>query len=398
MPKSRIEALRAARSMNDVIAVVNSIKKSVSNSNWTTLRSTSASITLDYNDKDRRVSGEVPKTNAKIKATPAALKSLQAAYAELSRLQENIHELDSAVSLIENNFKTSTKRVAALKAITALRDDIDDQIEKRLASLEKFGANNCPPALEKMGIFIEKHLRKVLPKESYSEIVREMFVAPGDIADSFNFCIYLCVDDLKNEQGYTYHRYYFLLTGAYKNGHIAFFLNALPTFKAPGKFPPGKAIGTETEAANHIDLLLDMHNFETDFDKKPIGVDTHSVKHSGLASIKGVDDVKVEDDSILIQMKTLMSDALVTKAVEAIMPRLKSILDVSGKGTVLQYKIGKKNSKTTIRFIKVSNLGNKPQAKNFHMNVNKLEELRTMLNLTDHDVDAVKFALQHKTR
>ena len=384
----RLDKIKAARSINEILDVVSDIAYEFKNSSAVVDRivsSLSASIVMD-------VRNTKPSKSIDTEFKAPKLADLKKHVDVVHKMYDNVLELDAAEAMIKQSFAGNKKLPAALAAIKDLKRDIDNSINDAFDALGAIAAKHVPTKLSKLVDSVTSHVIDVLPTKTYKNVFRQLYVIPDPTSSGiFHFCDYIGIEGLKNEQGFTYDQYYVIVTGVVqKNGVMTFFINGLPDFKAPGRYPLGKEVLDIAGAKKHVNLLLDHNNFVVDFEKKPMPIDTDRAANAGFTSIKGVDSVKVVDDELLVILTADATDRQIKSLELDVRARLNSLVGARKNDTVFQSKLVRNGSRRALKFILVPNVGRK-----MDVSLQKLDEVAEMMNLTDKQKAALRFALHH---
>lgn len=391
---SRLETIQKARSVAEVLDVVNSIKYDSHNCFAIVKRvipSVSAEINIDRSGKSRTVK----KARQDDTFHMPNMAELRKHSDVVTRLYDNVVDLDSAEALVKQAFQGNKKQPAALKAIQELRKEVDLQVRDAFESLQALAEKHLPESMDKMRDLIVSYLIKRVPAKSYSNMSKdEVYVAP-DAADknSIHMCAYIGLEKLKNNDGYVFDEYYFVLTGVIsKSGEVQYFLNGLPSFKLPGKYPLGKQIDDPNSVRLRVDLLLHHNNLALQLDKLPMPIDADKAGKIGIHNIRGIEKVDVKDDELLLHFKAGTSEATVNNGIKDVMSRLTALMGMRGKHEYT-YKMSTVKGAPVVRMAILPKMDkkDKPVALNLH----KLDEMSELFDLTDKQKEALRFALQH---
>lgn len=392
MASKRLEKIKKARSLNDVLDVIQEISFEFKNSQAVVGRligSLSAEISFDARGKRPRAKV----IDEKFVAPKAA--ELQKHTAVIEKLYQNVVELDAAEAMVKQAFAGNKKMPAALKAIRELKADVDNSINDAFDALQEIANKHLPSTMTKFVDGVTSYLLDALDTKTYKDIFRQVYVTfdPED-KDLLHFAEYIGLEGLKTSSGYAFDQYYVVVTGVInKQGVITYYVNSFPDFKVPGKYPLGKEVGTPEAAIKQVSLLLAHNDFAVTNDKLPMPIDDSQAKNTGLTTIKGIQKVSVVDDELIISLDaSVTTDKAVNKIVMDVMARLNMILNSRASKNIFTYKVSTVKGKKTIKFILVPNTDKSTK----NMNLEKLEEVSELLNLSDQQKKALRFALtQH---
>jgi hypothetical protein len=390
----RLDKIKSARSLGDVMDVVDEIGYDFKNSSAIVKRiisSLSAELVIDGRQKSNQ-----PKIKD-IKFVAPNANELKKHVEVLHKLNDNVMELEAAEAMIKQSFAGNKKVPAALKAIKELKQDLDGLLNDAYAALHETGNKHIPTKLATLVDDIVSHLIDVLPVKKYSGITQSMLVVPDPTqAGIFHFCCYIGIENLQNSQGFMYRTYYVMVTGVVNSdGGMHVYLNSLPDFKVPGKYPIGKEISDISSARKRIDILLDHNNFVIDHEKQTLNMDTDRANTAGLPSIKGVASAKVADDELLVILDSGVSERQREKITTEIRARLSSILGLKKNNQLFQHKYVQRGSQRGIKFILIPNLEKIGDGKKVNLSLQHLHEVSDLLGLSEQQQAALRFALQH---
>lgn len=389
MKNKRLEKIKNARSLNDVMAVVSEIGYEFQNSNAIVnklVASLSATLVMDVRDTK-------PSKTVDTKFNPPKATELKKHVDVVHKLYDNVLELDAAEAMIKQSFAGHKKLSPALKAIADLKRDIDESINDAFDALSAIAAKHVPSKLSRLVDAVTSHIIDVLPTKMYKDIFRQLYVVPHpDDNAMFQFCDYIGIEGLKNLQGFAYDQYYVIVTGLIdKSGVMHFYVNGLPDFKVPGRYPLGKEVLTADAANKHVDMLFDHNNFVVDFEKQPLPFDGERANTAGFTNLKGVESVKVLNDEFIAVFSPAVKSERMAQNVELdIRARLNSIVGAKRNDKVFQSKLVRLGSKRGVKFILVPNVGRK-----MNVSLDRLREVSDMMGLNDKQRAALRFALQH---
>jgi hypothetical protein len=211
----------------------------------------------------------------------------------------------------------------------------------------------------------------------------------------FAFHCYTIIDKLKNSTQFEFEEYCVVLTGMIdRNGTMRYFLNALPDFKTPGKFPIGQEIRTDTELEHRMSMLLAHNDIITELERKPMPLTTKTAKEKGFHSIDGVTAVHVVDDTLRV---TVQKGAKVDVIKAEVRSLLQSILGRRNKSKVLPREAKDNKGNVVLIFSLIPDIPDSEEKKDYSINVSKLMDLKHVLGLPDDVIDDVKHAMLRRT-
>lgn len=390
MASDRIERIKKARSLNDVLSVIDDIEFEFKNSQAIVnklVTSLSAEISFDAR-------GQRPRTKVPEKAFVAPKQAdLKKHVDVVNRLYHNSLELDAAEALVKQAFAGNKKQPAALKAIQELRESVNDTLNDAFDSLSEIAEKHLPTGMTKFVDDVVSYVLDILDPKSFKNMFRQVYVTYDHEDHSIlHFSQYLGIESLKTTSGFTFDQYYFVITGVItKAGVMTYYLNSFPDFKVPGKYPLGKEVATVNEAKKRISLLLAHNDFAVTGDKLPMPIDSNRAETTGITSIRGVESAKVVDDELIVTLTpTIKTENGVQKVVLDVMARLNAIVNSRTSSKIFTYKVSTVKGKRTVKFILVPNSDKSTK----HMNLEKLDEAALLLGLDDKQKKALRFALQ----
>lgn len=390
MASKRLEQIKKARSLNDVMSVIDDIAFELKNSQAIVGRLIgSLSAEISFDTRNTRPRTKVADT--KFVAPKAA--ELQKHIDVVNKLYANVLELDAAEAMVKQAFAGNKKQPAALKAIAELKASVDGSINDAFDALQEIANKHLPSNMTKFVDDLTSYIIDSLDAKTYKDIFRQVYVTydPED-KTLLHFSQYIGVEALKTVTGFTFDQYYIVVTGVIdKEGRMTYYVNSFPDFKVPGKYPLGKETPTVDSAKKRVSLLLSHNDFAVTGDKLPMPIDDDRAKNSGLTSIKGVEKATVLNDELIVTLApTVTSETTAQKILLDIMARLNAIAGTARSSKIFTYKLSKVKGKRTIKFILVPNVDKSTK----HLNLDKLDEAAHLLNLTDTQKKAMRFALQ----
>lgn len=391
MSTARIEAIRKARSLNDLLAIVDQIQKEYKK-NEGVVDELAESISNEEIVMDGRK--RTPGTVKVVKYIVPKPTELKKHWAVINSMYDSIMELDAAEAVMKQSFAANKKTPAALKALRDLKADVNEKLNNAFDAINNIAEKHLPYEMQKMSDKVVSFLIDHLNPKSYKNMYRQVYVAPID--KTMHFSVYVTVEGLKTESGFVFDQYNFVLTGVVdQSGVVEYYLTSLPDFKSPGRFPLGKQVTSIPDAQKRVDILLAHNDFLLTNDKLPLPFDEERAKTSGMTNLKNVENVAIKDDDIIV---TLVPEAKTEKVVQNtvadVLARLNGLLGGNARNkTLFAYKEATRGGKKVITFSLVANVAQKD--KPMLINKEKLADVKQLLNLTDKQVEALKFAIQH---
>ena len=386
----RLERIKGARSISDILDVVSEIAYEFKNSAAIVKRLVS-SISAEMVFDARKTTAPAKVVDATY--VPPKLSDLKTHIDVVNKLYDNVLELDSAEALVKQAFAGHKKQAAALAAIKSLKSDIDNSLNDAFDALNGIAQAHQPKKFEAFADKVIGELISLLPIKAYDKLGRIVYAAPDSTDKTLiHFCEYVSIEGLKNTQGFKYDIYYVMLTGVVnKDGSMQYYINGLPDFKPPTKYPLGAEVPTIDRAKRQLALLLDHNDFVVDFEKKPLPLDTERANTSGITSLKGVESVKIENDELLVTLNPSVKTERMAETIALdVLARLNGIVGAKKNSNVFQRKLVMRGGKKTLKFILVPNMD-----KRADFSLQRLDEASELLGLSDKQKAALRFALQH---
>ena len=403
-----LEALRKSRSINDIISVVEKIATSIRKHKKS---ATDLKASLSAKDEEIQIDRTAAPTPARRRKTETAEPSTGVAKIVkftvppkdkliknsdvVRHLYENVQELEAAEALIKQGF-SGAKATTALKAIQSLKAEAEAAIQKAFEALGNVAEKHIPTHMSELGDALAVMLKNTLDKASYTKMSREIYVMPIQQGRKtvYQFAMYYVLENLKNSQGFVFDEYCLIFTGIVDStGGIQYYLNAVPDFKVPGRYPLGREVEDKKEMLQRARMLLQAINVSLTLSKKALPVDTERARVAGFKKIAHVADVTVDDDSLNVK---LAADAKGPRVVNGVIVQVMGLLGaIVGKsaGKII-YKIKKNGATQVIEFSLIPNRMQDEQAKRSGINKAKLDELQHVLDLDEHEVKALKQLLK----
>lgn len=406
--------IRKARSVNDLLGVLSEITQEVGENTRMVsglIKSLSATRKPVSEAEEIRIShtgkGALP-TSTKIstKTTPSGdnlgvklekfvvppLKVLQPSVDVVQSLYDNARELDSVEALLSQSFIGAKNQPQALRAVRTLKAEVDKSILQALKAVNAIASKHLPTEMKRLNTKIIGYVLDTVEPSSYSDITETVYVVPVD--SQLHFSLYLCLQDLKDGKGFIYTEFYVVLTGVVEKGAIKYYLNTLPDFKVPGTYEKGKEVLNEKAAVTRVRFLFSANDILSDEERRPLPVTTQDLKSKNLHLLPSVQGVDVKDDTILVHLKSGTAPSKVNELVTTVLPMLRSVVGLTGRSrSVFKWKTVKKGPKTSLEFILTPDIRSDEKAQ-LSLNLTKLHELQSALDLTPEELGAVKKALK----
>lgn len=382
---SRIDAVRKARSLVDLLSLVDEIKQDIDKNKSIVsniIKSLSQEISFDTRDNKpvRVAKWVIPKVSA--------IKKHQDV---LNALYQNAEELDAVVSKLKQAF-SGTKAKEALSAVLRLREEVDDKLNDAFDALAEIAQKHLPLEFQNFSDLLERYLLNNVAVSSYDESSKLYYVALGDNS-SISFSCYFGYYGLVDDTGFKHLDFYIVATAIVdKNGNMTKYINAFPEFNIPGSYPVGKEVTTEHSAMQRVDMLLAAHKVAIEHKQLAFPISNQRAQSIGVKTLKGVAEVAVSEDKLVVVLQAGISEKIKQDIVASVIARLRSIVGTTNKVS-FKYNYGKVNGKIAIQFVMTNSNPPGLKHKQSVINLGKLEELAYILDLTEQQVNAVKFAL-----
>ncbi len=404
MAKSnRMEKIRQVRSLNDLLKVIQEIREESENDGKVAQKLFSSlsaarkdeTIVIRHSPAGKvskvKTSGKPAKLNftgkvSSFKAPPKA--EIEKHNAVLQRLYENAKELDAVESMLRQQFSGVKAQREALSGVVALKKNVDTSIQTALTALNNVATKHFPTEMQEMRDVLTGFLIDNVPENQYDDIGFLEYVALGD-KNSITFSVYVEIENLKNSNGYVFDEYFIILTGVVDaKGNIAYFINALPDFKVPGKYPLGKQIASESQMEQRVSQLLAHNDIITDLERAPMPMHDDKDAHDrGFSAIKGVLSAKVADDALYLEVgraNAQQKQAIVKETQNLLNQVMRRKKDAS-----VSHKAVTKEGKHYLKFILYFKPGAAPQ----NLNLAKLSEMANVLDLSDAQMRKLRNAI-----
>lgn len=389
MRKDKTARIMNARSLNDVLAVVQEIQKEVTESGKE-VKGLTTSLSEDITF-DSRTARNRKKISEKItKFVAPSSKELASHLKVVDSLYQNSQELDAAAALIRQSFRGNKKQPAALAAVEKLQNEVHNSLNDAFDALSRLADKHLPQQVE---TFVSKVVSEVISRlspKSYKDITQEVYVTPDPTNKTFvNFSNYITVHNLKSKSGFTFDTFFIVVTAnVAKDGAIKFFITSLNDFRIPGRFPVGKFVSSVGAALNHVSLLLSHNDFILEHERMPLPFEEQRAK-TGL-SLPGVESVSVKDDEITVKLAaSIKTDAAQTKVLKDILARLNALTRNSARN-IFTYKAGLIRGQRVLKFVLTPNADRKS---GLTVNLTKLDEMAQLFNLSPQQKEAFKQVL-----
>ncbi len=391
----RMEKIRKARSLNDILDILREISADVRSGSDAAERlavslSADESLTINHFGNKPRTTRISTKNIGKKVVFSTQLKDFKAPKVDaiakqlgiVHALHENARELNSIESLLRlsDSFKGAKNVGAAVRGVTALRKEVNASVNKAMLALSKIATKHLPSSMKKMRDGLTADLLDSLSSSAYDNMTYREYVSTDDNGD-LTFSVYVRITNLKNSKRYTFKDYYIILSGVVSvDGRIRYYVNALPEFKAPGLYDLGEPVKDNTDLKTTVARMLAHNDVASHLNQLAIDLDKNTIENSGLKRIAGVKRVLVKDNKVIL----VLDDNLAAARREEVVKRglvLLSRLVNKRKTTNIMWRA----TKNTLEFYFTSSMADKSS-----LTIARLSEMRDALDLTDEQVQALK--------
>lgn len=384
-----VEKLQNARSLSELLSVVDVIKASITKIGKSTnglLKGLSSTSTInislssaeevelsDIKRKAKRASKETELSDIKTnhKKAPASLKTVldkntikTPSKAQLAKNSTALEEITSAIEDLQIALRVlTTKQFAKMddsKAAVALIKGLIDQAktlkDTHLNAISVIARDFTPTDHKKAVKALRKLIKSEINEETYTAIQVKSFIL-NPAPDTIYYQTFMLLRNLTNEDGFAYEAYSYVLTGSFDigSGELTHYMTTLKDPKVPGTFPIGKevpdvrALSTQIKAYNVIDSListqgrLKFNKSGRDVRTGPLGaskdIDTYNIGGKTVAGIR------IQNKQLYVRLKRGLSDKQKKDLVMRLVPIIKAIFIPKARKTSLNWKeIKGKNS------------------------------------------------------
>lgn len=397
--KDRQDRIRKVRSVNDVLDIVSELEKEISADTKTVKKLlvsvSSEEIRIDHAapGRTRKISTKSRRTGRTFTGTVKNFKSPSKGEIEkhakvLQRLYDNAKELDSTEAMLRQSFAGIKNQPDALKAVQNLRKTVDASINTALTALNRVATKHFPSEMEDLRDQLTSFLLDSIPEKNYKDMSFLEYVSLGERSEIV-FSVYVELEQLINSAGYTFDEYFIVLTGVVNSkGDIAYYVNALPEFRVPGKYPLGRQIDNERDMERHVGMLLAHNDVATELDRVPLPFQNDDDKTKTFKAIKGVTDAKVVDDSLMLEVPKTANKLADEKIAKETIALLNQVMRRK-KDAAISWKSVVKGSKRYLKFI----LYFKPGTASKNLNVMKLNEIKDVFDLDEQQMQKLRRGL-----
>ena len=307
----------------------------------------------------------------------------------LNQLLENVQELKYAIQLLEQGFEEGPQRDAALKASKLLFKSADDRIAAAFDVLDNLAVRHMPTPMNQIAKAMVKHLSTTVVKGRYKDVSEYCHVANYGTSGAIIFSFYHVFHELKSDSGFVFDKYYVVLTGIVENRGLRLYINTMPDFKLPGRYPLGTEVSNLTPAKINIyaDEFLAQNDVSVELERQTMPIDKARIKTSGMLKIPGVKSMYVFDDGFRVSLKPEYSAPEKHALVAApVMLRLNRLLGNKGKSKVA-YKTHRNGNTIMLEFVMINSSGLSKK-----LSKSGLSEIQDALGLTDAQVNQIRVA------
>jgi hypothetical protein len=347
------QKLNKARSINEVLSIVDLIKtrlKNITKSSekvLTALASNANKVQISLSAAREMEVGDIApaakKSGKSLKSkldvnkfkTPSQ-KDLAQNSSLLVELNESIAELEVALRVIQSKqFAKFDNQRETSAMVRALIKEANATKKEQLDAMSKISKNYTPVAHRKVAKAVKDIANAEFPEENYSSIrVKTFILQPQE--DTLYYQTFVVVQNLTNKEGYSYEDYSFVLTSVYdmKTGDMEPHLTALKDPKVPGSFPIGNGIDSLSDLKRRMGAIYSIDGVETKGRKLKLKEDTTSVRRRSIAGFADtVKGIRVKDKDLYIRLKKGTPQSKIDQIRNNLIPIFKSIFLPRGTRT-----------------------------------------------------------------
>lgn len=403
--QDRMEKIRKARSLNDLMDVVQDIRGEATAGSKTTRNLFRATASIIDESKIVVIRGDGDYTPGRVStkgkqkisfgeklkdfAAPSKV-TVDKHVGVIEKLHGNARDLEAVEAMLRQQFSGIKNSKAALDAIVELKDSINESIYKAMESLNKMAEKHTPKQILALRDALEGHLIDTLPEDTYDNIGTLDFINTTENGETV-FSSHIQIDNLKNSHGYMFDVYYIILTGVVnKAGAVAYFVNALPDEQVPGKYPLGKQISSGDELKHRVEFLLSHNDILTELERAPMHVAHDELSRRGFDKIVGLKGAKIANDALTVEFEKGLKPAVRTEAIKRIIALLNAAVSRK-KTTEVAHKAFTKAGKEFVEFILyIKPTGGKGTT---HINLERFNEIAEIFDLSDGQKTALRRSL-----
>ncbi|SBV38499.1 hypothetical protein BN7874_280 [Phage NCTB] len=413
-PSKNIEKLQNARSLNELMSVVDSIKRKITNVGKSTAKllqglSSTSTITINLSSAEESfkatAADDIELGDIKKKATRKAAnkksgslrtvldKSIKTpSTKQLARNSSVIEEITSSISDLEVAIRVLTSKqfskmdesksaVNLIKQLIAQAKEIKDT---HLNALSKIASDFTPTDHKRAVAFLKKILTGDIQEDSYTKVQVKSFVLnPED--DIIYYQTFLLLRNLANKEGFIYEAYSYVLTGvldtSVKEPELVHHLTTLKDPKVPGSFPIGSEVETKAALTKKVNALNIIDDLNVTYGGIKLKKSSADLQRSGLGDIspniskyklkgKEVAGIRVKNNRLYVRLNRGMSEKQKTNLLSTLIPLIKAIFipgsrrqtvawkEIVGKNTgapFFVFALSRKEDTTTKEFIQKVN-------------------------------------------
>lgn len=297
------------RSITDYVRLVRSIGEDVEDlaSLFQVHRRALAGVSLIVGDEevDKIQSPLAPSTKT-LKLVVPDLKELEKNYGVVAQLHAKLEELRMIEADVEIRFgrdrdlAPSAQKI--IKELNVIKNKLVLTLENAYKFLQKVAHARIPNA---QVVFLDRLAAAVSKSIQYQSVSSYLYVYP--YKDSLAFSSYLHLQDTVDLSGKKFGEMFivtsFLLSST--AGKWTPYLATLNKFQAPGTFPLGKEVPDIKVAIKVLSALLDLDNFENDFNRLPLNqlIDPASMSKWLFTLSDKVASVEPDEDALTFHFK-----------------------------------------------------------------------------------------------
>lgn len=329
--------------------------------------------------------GQADKQQIEFVAPP--LDKLKKNSAILTTLSAKIDAVDTAIAVLDINFRDSRKASPIVKAAQQLRKEMQAELQKALIFLENIATKHEP---EQFKAVITPIIDSVLETfEGYYDKYNQMVYATPytkhtdeHAVEQYLFTHYLELQNFANDEGETIPRFYLVFSCLVDplTSQASFYVTNLHSFASPGKFSLGQNFKDTNEGKTRAFLQLEAENYSALIGRKSLPVSQQEVTDIKWNLPKEwIKKVTVENDTITVLFTNKVKKDNKDKAVSEVLVDLKSFFKGKVRGTI-RYRPFTANTLHGADYILV--VPDRTQLTEFTADANRINILVTQLGLS----------------
>ena len=329
--KSSVEKLQGARSLNEVMSIVDVIQKRIDTLGKQTAKFiqsiSSSKITINLSAvsaDERELSDFIKKPNSNVgKKAKGSLRSvldknfktptkkeMATNTTAVQELSDSIGELEVAIRVLSSKqFSRLEESKQTIKMIKAIILQAEDHRKTQLDALDRISKNYIPKNHKSIIKATRDILKASLDSATYSGFAIKSYIL-NPAPNTIYFQTFVLVKNLINAEGFNYEQYSYVITSVLDqtNFELVPHITSLKDPRIPGSFPIGKEIKSVPHLKQTLQSLAHIDSLHVQVGRQKLSSIRKTEDLGILKGTKNVKGLRVRDSELFVKIDPGLSD------------------------------------------------------------------------------------------